>query len=33
VGRLDATWGDRNLFCSCDGFEAVAKMKEKEKIN
>ena len=27
VNRLDNVWGDRNLFCSCDGFEKVAGMK------
>jgi glycine dehydrogenase len=24
VARIDAAWGDRNLFCSCAGVEAVA---------
>jgi glycine dehydrogenase len=26
VNRLDNVWGDRNLFCSCDGFATVEKM-------
>jgi glycine dehydrogenase len=28
VNRLDNVWGDRNLFCSCDGFEKVAELKK-----
>jgi glycine dehydrogenase len=24
VARIDAAWGDRNLFCSCAGMETVA---------
>ncbi len=31
VNRLDNVWGDRNLFCSCDGFAAVEeKTKAKQ---
>jgi glycine dehydrogenase len=26
VARIDAAWGDRNLFCSCDGMAAVADL-------
>jgi glycine dehydrogenase len=26
VARIDAAWGDRNLFCSCAGMEVVAEM-------
>jgi glycine dehydrogenase len=23
VGRVDNVWGDRNLFCSCNAWDAV----------
>lgn len=26
VNRLDQVWGDRNLFCACDGFEQVSAL-------
>ncbi|HUP22107.1 MAG TPA: aminomethyl-transferring glycine dehydrogenase [Thermoanaerobaculia bacterium] len=30
VARIDAAWGDRNLFCSCAGLEAVAELAGSE---
>jgi glycine dehydrogenase len=30
VARIDAAWGDRNLFCSCAGLEAVAELSGSE---
>lgn len=33
VNRLDNIWGDRNIHCSCDGWDAVASANKTQEKN